>query len=455
MAVLSLGSVAWGCASLPDVSATIREAPAADRPPHVVSARAPLSLEQREMVMERLRSSADPTDVVQRYTTVIETVSESPLTKGNEVTLLVDGPATYAAIFRAVEKATDHVNIETFTMEDIDDARGQSLADLLLQKQASGVQVNLIYDSLGSYATPKAFFQRLRDGGIEVLEFNPVNPFKARGKWRLARSDHRKILIVDGRVAFTGGVNISKVYSSGPSSRKEGRDALLPWRDTDVRIEGPVVAQFQQMFLDTWARQKGPPLSARNYFPLPKAAGNVLVGALGSSPGEDNRITFVMYITAITFAENSLHMTNAYFVPDHQAVKALADAAKRGVDVKIIPPGDTDSALVQVAGEYFYSGLLKSGVKLYKRRDALLHAKTLVIDGVWSTVGSTNMDFWSFSSNDEVNAVILSPGFAARMEDMFAADLGESDEIRWSEWRQRSLSLKVREWFSHLFARWL
>ncbi len=452
---VSLGSVAGGCAPLPDVSTTIREAPADDRPPQMRSAKAPLSLKERELVMERLKNSAGPTDVVQRYTTVIESVSETPLTKGNRITLLVDGPATYAAMFRAIEKATDHVNIETFTREDIDDAAGLSLADLLLRKQKSGVQVNLIYDSLGSYATPKAFFQRLRDGGIEVLEFNPVNPFKARGKWRLAKFDHRKILIVDGRVAFTGGVNISKVYSSGPSSRKEGSDAQKPWRDTDVHIEGPVVAEFQKMFLETWARQNGPPLATRDYFPRPKAEGDALASALGSSPGEDNRITFVMYVTALTFAEISLHMTNAYFVPDHQTVKALVDAAERGVDVKIVLPGDTDSAMAQVAGEYFYSELLRSGVKLYKRRNALLHAKTLVVDGVWSTVGSTNMDFWSFSSNDEVNAVILSPEFAVKLEEMFAADLDQSDEIRWSEWKKRPLARKVREWFSHLFAHWL
>ncbi len=311
--------------------------------------------------MERLKRSVKATDMLQRYATVIESVSGSPLTKGNKVTLLVNGPATYAAMFKAVENATDHINIETFTMEDIEDETGRKLADLLLQKQAEGVQVNLIYDSVGSYTTPAAFFQRLRDGGIEVVEFNPVNPLKARGKWRLAKSDHRKIMIVDGKVAFTGGVNISQVYSSSLSARREGKDAQTPWRDTDVQIEGPAVAEFQKLFLDTWEKQKGAKLSARNYFPDLKEEGNALVGVLGSTPGEANRITFIMYVAAITFAENSLHMTNAYFVPDHQTAKALADAAKRGVDVKIILPGTTDSSLAQFAGEYFYSRLLKIG----------------------------------------------------------------------------------------------
>ena len=193
---------------------------------------------------------------------------------------------------------------------------------------------------------------------------------------------------------------------------------------------------------------EGATLSGRNYFPDLKEEGNALVGVLGSTPGEANRITFIMYVAAITFAENSLHMTNAYFAPESQIMKALTDAAKRGVDVKIILPGTTDRSLALYAGQYQYSDLLKSGVKLYKRRNVLLHAKTLVIDGVWSTVGSTNMEWWSFSSNDEVNAVILSREFAAEMEKMFAADLAESDQIRREEWKKRPLLVKIREWFS-------
>jgi cardiolipin synthase A/B len=441
------------CATLPNVTETIREAPAAPEPPQIASVKGLLSPKQSKALMERLQRSVDPTDMLQRYSAVIESVSESPLTKGNKVTLLIDGAATYAAMFKAVENAKDHINIETYTIEDIEDETGRKFADLLLQKQAEGLQVNLIYDSLGSFSTPAAFFQRLRDGGIQVLEFNPTSPLRARGKWRLAKSDHRKIMIIDGKVAITGGVNISKVYSSGPSGAGDEKGAQMPWRDTDVQIEGPAVAEFQKLFLDTWQQQKGPKLPDRKYFPDVKEVGNALVGVLGSTPGEANRITFIMYVAAITFAENSLHMTNAYFAPDSQIIRALTDAAKRGVDVKIILPGTTDRSLALYAGQYRYSDLLKSGVKLYKRRNVLLHAKTLVIDGVWSTVGSTNMEWWSFSTNDEVNAVILSREFATEMEKMFAADLAESDQIRWEEWKKRPVLLKVREWFSHMVTR--
>jgi cardiolipin synthase len=452
LALLSVVSFGGGCATLPNVSEMIHEAPPIRTPRQIASAKGLLSPKQSKAFMQLLQRSVEATDVLQRYSAVIESVSESPLTKGNKVTLLVDGAATYAAMFKAVENARDHINIETYTIEDIEDDTGLKFADLLLQKQAEGLQVNLIYDSLGSFTTPAAFFQRLRDGGIRVVEFNPQNPFKARGKWRLAKSDHRKIMIVDGKVAITGGVNISQVYSSAPSGTADEKGAQMPWRDTDVQIEGPAVAEFQKLFLDTWQRQEGPTLSDRNYFPDMKEQGNILVGVLGSTPGETNRTTFIMYVAVVTFAENSLYMTNAYFAPDSQIIKALTDAAKRGVDVKIILPGTTDRSLALHAGQYQYSDLLKSGVKLYKRRNVLLHAKTLVIDGVWSTVGSTNMEWWSFSSNDEVNAVILSREFAAEMEKMFAGDLAESDQILWEEWKKRPLLLKIREWFSHLIA---
>jgi cardiolipin synthase A/B len=449
---VSMLSFGCGCATLPKVSDVIDEA-RTQEPIQILSAKGLLSPEKSKALMERLKRSVAPTDMLQRYSAVIESVSGSPLTNGNKVTLLIDGPATYAAMFKAMENARDHINLETFIIED--DETGRRFSDLLLKKQAEGVQVNLIYDSRGSFGTPAPFFQRLRDAGIQVLAFNPINPLEARGSWSVAHPDHRKILIVDGKVVFTGGINISEVYSSSLSGRKQGKKAPIPWRDTDVQIEGPVVAEFQKLFLDTWQLQKGAKLSERNYFPDRKAEGNALVRAVGSSPGESNRLTFVLYVSAITFSENSLHLTNAYFVPDAETIKALRDAAGRGVDVKLVLPGNTDTSLTLNAGRYYYSELLKSGVKLYERRDVLLHAKTAVIDNVWSTVGSTNMDFWSFSTNDEVNAVILSKEFAAEIEKMFAGDIAASHEIRLEEWEKRPLLNRMREWFAHQFARWL
>ena len=450
---ISILSLINGCATLPRVTEKIDAAPTAQEPRQIVSAKGLLSPEKSKSIMERLKQSVNPTDILERYTAVVESVTESPLTKGNKVTLLINGPATYAAMFEVIRGAKDHINLETFILED--DEIGKKFTDLLLRKQAEGVQVKIIYDSMGSFTTSESFFQRLRDRGIHVVEFNPVNPLNGHGEWFLIHPDHRKILIVDGKVAISGGINISKVYSGRLSGRKKVKGVPLPWRDTDIQIEGPAVAEFQKLFLDTWSKQEGPKLSEPNYYPKMKEDGNALVRVVGSTPGSDNRITFIAYVAAITFAEHSIHLTNAYFVPDKQILKAFTDAARRGVDVKIILPSNTDSQLVLNAARHNYSELLKAGVKIYERRNAVLHAKTAVIDGVWSTVGSTNLDYWSLLSDDEVNAVVLSREFAIEMERMFASDLAQSDQIQCDKWGERPLLQKIKESFAHLFSPWL
>jgi cardiolipin synthase len=215
------------------------------------------------------------------------------------------------------------------------------------------------------------------------------------------------------------------------------------------------VTEAQKLFLDTWQKQKGPKLAGHNYLPVQKESGKALVRMVGSTPGQSNRITFIVYVSAITFAENSIHLTNAYFIPDDQILDAFTNAARRGVDVKIILPATSDSSMGLNAARYNYSRLLKAGVKLYERRNALLHAKTAVIDGVWSTVGSTNMDFWSMLNDDEVNAVVLSREFAVEMETMFAGDLAQSNQIQWDKWEKRPLWQKIKEAFAHLFSHWM
>jgi len=440
-----------GCASLPKVEDF--ESSSLNQPPKIIGPQGQLSPKTSKAVIERLEQQAEPTDILQKHATLMESVSGSPLTLGNKVTLLVDGPAAYAAMFKAIQNAKDHINLETYIFDD--DEIGQRFAGLLLQKQTEGVQVNLIYDSIGCLSTPFAFFQRLRDSGVQTLEFNPVHPLKVFRKRFLTHRDHRKILIVDGTIAFTGGVNISRVYSKSPSGVSHDATSQGSWRDSHVQIEGPAVAEFQKLFLDTWTREKGPELSKREYFPTLQKKGNDLVQAAGSTPGQRNRITFIMYVSAINYAENSIHLTNSYFAPDRQTIKALASASKRGVDVKIILPGNSDIGLTFYAGRSHFTRLLKSGVKLYERRGAVLHAKTAVIDDVWSTIGSTNMDLWSFLRNDEVNAIILGRDFASEMRAMFERDLEESDQIHLEQWKKRPLKERMREWFSRLLAHWL
>jgi cardiolipin synthase A/B len=442
-----------GCASLPRME-DIDQRLSTPGPPEILGPHGQLSPKLSKAIMERLKREAGSTEILERNIALVEAISGSPLIAGNKVTLLMDGPATYDAMAKAIGNAQDHINLETFDFED--DEVGRRFADLLLQKQSQGVQVNLIYDSLGCLNTPAAFFHRLREGGVQALEFNPLNPLKVREEWVLTHRDHRKILIVDGSVAFTGGVNISRVYSSSSFSIERPRENIqASWRDTHIQIEGPAVAEFQKLFMDTWAREKGPELSKRNYFPTLKREGSDLVQVLGSVPGQENRITYLMYVLAFTYAQNFIHLTNAYFAPDEQTLEALTDAAKRGVDVKIILPGTSDQSLVLHAGRSHYSHLLESGVKLYERQESMLHAKTAVIDGVWSTVGSTNMDLWSFLRNDEVNAIILGRDFADKLEAMFQSDIEKSNQLLLEQWEKRPLSARLKEWFARLFSHWL
>ena len=263
-------------------------------------------------------------------------------------------------------------------------------------------------------------------------------------------------MIVDGRIAFTGGVNISSVYSKSPygiadevTGRREG------WRDTHVQIEGPVVAQVQKLFIETWVDQNGPALAPRDYFPPLERKGNELVKVIGSTPGEMGRLTYVMYVSAIRKSANFAHMTMAYFVPDRQTRDALTKAAQRGVDVKLILPGRSDSNLTFYAGRSYYKELLESGVRIYERQAAILHAKTAVIDGVWSTVGSTNFDLWSFMRNNEINAIILGADFANEMKDLFKRDLTQSKEITLEQWSRRPIWNHVKELVARLVSHWL
>ena len=295
-----------------------------------------------------------------------------------------------------------------------------------------------------------------------MLEFNPLNPLSGNKKeWLVNNRDHRRQLVIDGRIAFTGGVNISDTYSSAPSGRRARRKRNLDpnptegWRDTHLQIEGPVVAEFQTLFMDTWARQKGEPLAERDYFPELKTQGEEIVRAIGSTPADPESLIYLTLMSAISHAESTVHLTIAYFAPDPQLLKALTDAARRGVDVKLVLPSYSDSGAIFHLGRSHYTALLRSGVKIYQLRGAVMHAKTACIDGVWSTIGSTNLDWRSFLHNDELNAVILGRGFAAQMEAMFTQDLDESEAITLEAWKRRSWLLRLKEQTAKLGAYWL
>ncbi|HEX4858550.1 MAG TPA: cardiolipin synthase [Usitatibacteraceae bacterium] len=414
-----------------------------------------MSTTQSKAILVRMQKGGVPTDIFDRHLANEEGIVDSPLVIGNKALLLRDGPATFQAMFGAIRAAKDHVHMETYLIED--DEVGNKFADELVAKQAQGVQVSLIYDSVGALAAPRSFFERLTRGGVRVLEFNPVNPLAAKMGWDLNRRDHRKLLIVDGSLAFVGGINISSVYSSGSFGKavKRHADGSPPWRDTHLQIEGPVVAEFQKLFLESWDKQRGDPLPAYLPFPPLPSRGNEVIRAIGSTPDAPSNLIHRTLLSAIDSADTSVHLTNAYFVPDPQLMTALLAAAARGVDVRLILPGATDFWLVFHAGRSHYSQLLQHGVKIHERQGALLHAKTAVIDGVWSTIGSSNMDWRSLLHNDEIAAVILGRDFGAQMQAMFAADLAQSTEVTLQAWRERPLVDRARELAAILWRYWL
>ncbi len=444
---------AAGCATLPDTDALIARHTA--QAVRFENARGPLSAKGSAAVLARLKRKSGDIDILEKQIALEQAIVGSPLILGNKVTLLQDGAATYPAMFAAIRKARDHINMESYIIDD--DETGQQFADILLEQQSRGVQVNLIYDSFGGIKTPKAYFERLAQGGVALLEFNPINPLATKAPWLINNRDHRKLLVIDGQTAFIGGINVSSVYSSGSAARRSGNaaDHNVAWRDTDLQLEGPVVGELQKLFMQTWEKQRGKPLAQKNYFPALKPQGNEIVRAIGSTPDDPYSLMYLTLISAIGNAERQVYLTNAYFVPDRQLLKALIDAAARGVDVKLILPSHSDSEVVFHAGRSHYTALLEGGVKIYERAGALLHSKTAVIDGVWSTVGSTNLDWRSFLDNDEVNAVIIGREFGQKMQVMFAGDLAQSKAIDLESWQRRPLSFRFKEWMARVWGRLL
>lgn len=452
----ALLSLVVSCTSIPLLVPDLAAPSGGSHAVQLRGARGPLSSAQSKAVLERLRGGAS-NDILSRHLAIEEALVGTPLVTGNQVSLLQDGPATYRAMFAAIGAARDHINMETYILED--DEVGRQFADALIAKARAGVQVNLIRDSVGTLSTPSEFFQRLRDAGIQTLEFNPVNPLVARKGWDINQRDHRKLLIVDGDVAFLGGINISSVYSGGSYSQrkpdKEDAAHSAPWRDTDLQVRGPVVAEFQKLFMQTWSSQKGPAIKPRNYFPPGRVVGDQVVRAIGSSPDEPYSFIYATLLSAINNAENSIELTNAYFAPDPQLLSALQAATARGVKVRLILPSQTDSWLVFQAGRSYYEQLLKSGIEIYERRGVILHSKTALIDGVWSTVGSTNLDWRSFLHNQEVNAVILGASFGRQIAAMFERDLANSQRITLDQWNHRPWDLRLKESFARAWAYWL
>ena len=375
---------------------------------------------------------------------VIERLTDAPLYRDNAVELLLDGPETHEAMLDAILSAEHHVHLETYIFAD--DEVGTEFADALAEKARAGVAVRVIYDSIGSRTASGDFWTALQQAGVVVRTFNPPDPIQDQNPFDIDTRDHRKLLIVDGRVAFTGGINIDRNYVR-PSDAVGGKSASSGWRDTHIRIAGPAAAAFQQLFVGLW-EMLDEPLAEAPYAPPPRRldAGDTLVRVL-SGEGGDAEVSqiWIAYQAAAKVARERIWITQSYFAPDEELMEALREAAARGVDVRILVAGFSDSQVLLNASRAYYADLLDVGIKVYESQEQILHAKTMVVDGYWSTVGSSNLDYLSFLHNHEANAVILGAAFAAQLEDVFLEDLDHSMPIDAKQWRKRSLWQRTKE----------
>jgi cardiolipin synthase A/B len=370
---------------------------------------------------------------------LLRRIDKSPFLGGNEVEVYTDGRAAFAAMREAGATAEREILLESYIFKD--DSTGRLFLAELQAAAGRDIAVRVLADALGSSETRKEFWQEMEDYGVQVRLFHPL----FQSLWYQPFRDHRKILVVDRKVAFTGGMNIGEEY--GSRRPKPGQT----WRDTHVRVVGPTAWEMAVVFSEGWSHSDGEPfeidLLPANVAELPGS--RILV--LDSRPqrGQAESASALAAITAAS--RKSLWITNAYFAPARGAIELLGDAAKRGVDVRLLLPGKTDVPIVRRAGHGYYRALLERGVRIFEYQPTILHAKTLVADGLATVVGSTNLDYRSFIFNSECDLLILCPKTAETMERSFLADLEQAEEIRLEDWRRRPLTKVVGD----RMARWL
>lgn len=396
------------------------------------------------------------TDALQQQYDLQRGLSDSPIVFGNQVTLLTSGREAFAAIFKAIAGARDSINLEYFILADVESG-GMHLSDLLLDRLRAGVKLNMIYDAFGSRDTPDSFFDTLRKAGAKIVEFNPTDPFQARVGWSPNDRDHRKITVVDGRIGFTGGINLDLAYDNPPSAGipADGNTRHAYWRDTAVRIEGPAVAELQKLFFGTWREQHAPPADKADYFPPLQRVGVQTIRIIGSSPGDHEPLYYASLMTAMKSARHRVWLCSGYFIPPHDEREELARIARSGIDVRIVAPAFSDVESAVYAARAAYGDLLEAGVRIYEMHDAVVHAKLAVVDDTWTAVGSSNLDRRSVVFNNEVDAVILGHDTANQVEGLLRHYMSVSREVDLRKWKHRSLSERVDEWKARVWQYWM
>lgn len=355
---------------------------------------------------------------------------------GNRIVLLENGDASFPAMLEAIRAAASSVHMETFIFSN--DEIGEQFVDALEERARAGIQVRLLLDAVGSSDFGDDNKKRLEAAGAHVEFVKPVKLNKLR---KVHLRTHRKVLILDGKSAFTGGICIDDAWQ-GNADRPDR------WRETMIRVDGPVVRQMQVAFSRAWFESTGNLLSDKTLYPPIAAEGEQLCQLADVNPEGFNRTARLLYLVALESTQHQIDITNSYFVPDSSLQRALERAARRGVKVRLLLPGrHTDSGPVRHAGRRYYSDLLKAGIEIYEYQPAQLHAKTFVVDKLWASVGSTNLDRRSLAWNSESNLNIFDAGFAAEMEAMFERDLAKSHQLTLEQWKKRPFSERWKEFF--------
>ena len=375
---------------------------------------------------------------------MIEAVSDAQLHRNTRVEVLSNGEVYYEAELSALREARHSINIEAYIFQ-----RGEVAArfvQALAERARAGVQVNIVLDAIGSFATRKGYFRELIEAGGRVEWYHPVRWYTLP---RINNRTHREIIIIDGKVGFVGGAGIADHWLTG--RRKRPR-----WRDTMFRVDGQIVTSLQSAFAENWLEASGELLTGSDYFPFSRTDATSCAMIVDSTPsaGRATRAR-MLFQTLLASAAKSIHITTPYFLPDHSARQEMVRAIReRGVEIKIVTPGkQADHLLTRRSSRRLYGELLTAGAQIYEYKPSMIHTKTMVIDGIWSIVGSTNFDNRSFGLNDEINLAVFDEEVAHRIEEDFARDIGESRAVSYDEWKRRPIFERAHEWIGWILER--
>jgi cardiolipin synthase A/B len=368
--------------------------------------------------------------------------TDAPIIGGNKIDVLLNGEQTFPAMLKAIRGARKSITYAQYLYQD--GAIAYELAEAFAERCRTGLTVKLLLDSHGGGKIPKDIPQLLTDAGCQLEWFRRVRLFQFITPWELLNynyRNHRRILVIDGILGFTGGHGVAEEWTG--DGRTDGK-----WRDTDVRVEGPIVQQLQAAFVESWRDTTGHILGGDLYFPALKPVGKVNAQIVKSSPLGGTYESYMLLLLSISSARKSIHLSNPYFLPDERMQEALLDAVKRGVSVIVLTPGKIDHKLVYWASRRGFEPLLLGGIQIYEYQAALMHAKTMVVDGVWAHVGTTNLDNRSFALNEEINLIAYDHAVAGELEKAFADDLKYSKKLTYEAWKARPWREKFLELFT-------